>query len=159
MEKLYQNEKALEAYIGTPEKYYWYKVAFSKYDLNGIEKFSWVWSWYSFFFGPLYLLYRKCYVEALVVWIGMAIISSINGFLGFLVSIALGGTLPYLIFKRYKKTIEKVESVEDDFDKQLGLLSSLGGTNKTARNIGIIIYILTMILGMTFTMFFYSMYQ
>lgn len=62
------------------------------------------------------------------------------------------------LFKRYKKTIEKVENVEKNSDKQLNLLSSLGGTNNTARNLGVIIYILTIILGMTFTMFFYSMY-
>ena len=48
--KLYENQEILEAYIGTLDKIEWYKKTFESYNVNGIEKFSWNWSWYSFFF-------------------------------------------------------------------------------------------------------------
>lgn len=78
MEKLYKNEEFLLSYIGDLNKMQWYKKAFEKYDVNGVKNFTWNWSWYSFFFSIWYLVYRKCYKEA----IGVAIVNIILNFGG-----------------------------------------------------------------------------
>ena len=39
MIKLYKKEEVLEAYLGTPDKYDWYKHAFDKYEINMQDAF------------------------------------------------------------------------------------------------------------------------
>lgn len=135
--KLYQNQKAMEAFIGTPEKLSWYLSAFKKYDLNGIEKPCWYWSWAAFFLGPWYLLYRKCYLEGIILLVVSSILGSLEGSLYFLVNIGLGGSLPFVYYKKFKKTAIEVETVEHDFDKQIQMLNELGGVNQPLLYAGI----------------------
>ncbi|MGL5779100.1 MAG: DUF2628 domain-containing protein [Clostridium chrysemydis] len=135
--KLYQNQKAMEAFIGTPEKTSWYLSAFKKYDLNGIEKPCWYWSWAAFFLGPWYLLYRKCYLEGIALLVISAFLSSLEGSLYLIVNIVLGGFLPFVYYKRFKKTALEVENIEPNFDKQIQMLGELGGVNKPLLYIGI----------------------
>lgn len=144
-QKLYEKEEVLEAYLGTPDKYQWYKNAFSKYEVNGIEKIAWNWSWYSFFFSYVYLVYRKCYVEAILLWIFQTIVACTLGIAGIVIMILCGGFLPYLVYKKYKKTAIEVEKIHGDYEKKLETMKELGGVNKFARNIMIGLFILSIL--------------
>ncbi|MGL5950107.1 MAG: DUF2628 domain-containing protein [Cetobacterium sp.] len=137
MEQLFKNEECLKSYIATPDKFDWYKKTFSKYEVNGVEKFEWSWSWWAFWGGFIYLLYRKCYLEAFILAVITIVIDSISPLSGLVFSIVTGGVLPYLVYKKYKNTISKIEQTETRFDKQIGMIKSLGGVNETLRNLGI----------------------
>lgn len=153
MEKLYQDGRALEAYIQTPDKLGWYKMCFSKYDVNGVEKYAWSWSWYAFFFGPIYLAYRKCYLEAVGIWVLTTLFScfiAVGGIVSLAISIAIGGSAPYLVYRRYKKMADQVEMTENNYERQLEMLRELGGVNTIARNIFIVIYGLVVLMGIFF---------
>lgn len=144
-EKLYQKEEVLENYLGTPDKFDWYKRAFDKYEINGVEKFAWNWSWYSFFFGYVYLVYRKCYIEAILLWAAQIIVGCLFGITGVVVMILCGGFLPYLVYKRYKKIAIKVDAIDEDYRKKLETMRELGGSNILARNIMIGLFIISII--------------
>ena len=64
----YEN-KMVEAFVNKPEVTLWYENAFRKYNVNGVEKLSWVWSWWAFFGGIFYLLYRKAYMPAFLLFV------------------------------------------------------------------------------------------
>ena len=134
---LYRNLDIFEAYIGTPDKFEWYKKVFASYDVNGVEKFSWNWSWWSFFFAPIHLAYRKCYLEALVVWL-IQFFFAPTGILGVAFAVGLGVVTPWLIYKRYRRTVDKVEFSGNDEATQIEMVRKLGGVDKVARNITII---------------------
>lgn len=135
-EKLYRSKEAVEAFLATPEKFYWYKNAFQKYDVNGIDNLSWNWSWYAFFFGPLYLVYRKCYIEAILVQLALVVGSVVFPLSSFIFSVIVGGFSPYLIFKKYKKvTTELDKNPNLSFDEKIDSLRRIGGVNRIARNI------------------------
>ncbi|MCI6152309.1 MAG: DUF2628 domain-containing protein [Fusobacterium perfoetens] len=140
-EKLYRNLDILEAYIGTPEKFQWYEKAFDKYDVNGIEKIAWNWSWYAFFSTPIYLLYRKCYIAGIIFWILQFFTNIYYGFTGVILSIILAGIAPMLVFKRYKRVVKQIQEVESNPNLRIEMVRDLGGVNKTARNLGIIFQI------------------
>ncbi|MFR4477795.1 hypothetical protein [Fusobacterium sp.] len=146
--KLYENQEILEAYIGTPDKIEWYKKTFESYNVNGIEKFSWNWSWYSFFFPFVYLTYRKCYLEAFIIWFFQThffmFFSLSFPFFKPIINIIFGFLCPWLVYKKYRKSIKKIERTEKEFEIQIEMAKKLGGVNVIARNIIIIYYIILM---------------
>ena len=133
---LYRNLDAFEAYIGTPEKFEWYKKVFESYNVNGIEKFSWNWSWWSFFFAPIHLIYRKCYIEALIIWLIQVFLIP-TGFISLVFYIGTAVISPLLIYRRYKRTLDKVEYSIDDEATKIDTIRKLGGVDVVARNIAI----------------------
>ena len=133
---LYRNLDAFEAYIGTPEKFEWYKKVFESYNVNGIEKFSWNWSWWSFFFAPTHLIYRKCYIEALIIWLIQVFLIP-TGFISLVFYIGTAVVSPLLIYRRYKRTLDKVEYSIDDKATKIDTIRKLGGVDVVARNIAI----------------------
>ncbi|NME35093.1 MULTISPECIES: DUF2628 domain-containing protein [Fusobacterium] len=152
-EKLYRNLDILEAYIGTPDKFQWYEKAFDKYDVNGIEKIAWNWSWYAFFSTPIYLLYRKCYIEGIILWSLQLFTNLFVGGVGFILSIILAGIAPMFVFKRYKRIVKQIQEAEDNPNLRIEMARDLGGVNKTARNLGIlfqIILLFTLFLSLIF---------
>ena len=145
---LYRNLDAFEAYIGTPEKFEWYKKVFASYNVNGIEKFSWNWSWWSFFFAPTHLIYRKCYLMVAGVWL-VQILLSYFFTAWILFSIVLGFICPWLVYKKYRKTIAEIENAENDFAIQVEMARELGGVNTLVRNIIVALYGVILILFFT----------
>ena len=139
--KLYKNSDVLEAYIGTPDKFEWYKKVFSSYDVNGIEKFSFNWSWWAFLSGPAYLAYRKCYLMAAGVWL-VQILLSYFFTAGILFNVVFGFLCPWLIYKKYRKTIAEIENTENDFSIQVEMARELGGVNTLVRNVLVVLYIM-----------------
>jgi hypothetical protein len=54
-----------------------YKKAFAKYSVYGTDKFAFCWSWASFFFPFLTLLYRKQYLAGLIWFVAQNLINII----------------------------------------------------------------------------------
>jgi len=119
----------LEAFIGKPEKTAWYQLAFSKFNINGLNTMQWVWSWWAFFGGWGFLLYRKQYISAIVLFI-VASIASIIPLGGLIVGIFAGGFSPYLIYKGYKDKKAIIENNISDTDKRIETMRELGGYNQ-----------------------------
>ena len=123
----YENQM-IEAFVNKPDKTFWYQNAFSQYQINGIDNMAWKWSWWAFFSGPLYLLYRKVYLEALVLLV-VETLASFIPFVGLIVAIATGGYAPYLVYKKYKSQKQEIERTITDTQKRLETMRVLGGYN------------------------------
>ena len=133
--------KTIEAYINKEASTDFYQKGFAKYSAAGVDQFAWHWSWWAMFGGVFYLLYRKLYIEALVFFVLFAIIGMIP-FAGLAAWIASGGILPYLVYKRYKKVKNQVETSFANEDEQLYALREVGGYNQWAIWLGVALHVL-----------------
>lgn len=125
------NSKMIEAFVNKPEKTVWYQYAFSQYSVNGVEKMAWVWSWWAFFGSVFYLLYRKAYLSALVLFI-LSIVSSLIPFGGLIVWILTGGLAPYYVYKTYQSKKAEIEATVADEQKRIETMRAIGGYNDWA---------------------------
>jgi hypothetical protein len=150
-------DRLIGAYIGEKESLEktkktldWYKDSFEKGDLSG--GFSWKWSWWAFFGNCFYLLYRKCYLEGISYFLLVYVLGGLmNRFMpniadmaggAFLFIILLsGGLLHNLVYRRYLKSKTIIEDKSLSKEDMLKEMKSLGGTDKRAAIIGIIVYI------------------
>ncbi len=132
------DEQAIDAYINTPKTVEFYKEAFEKYTIAGVDQFKWHWSWWAFGGGVFYLLYRKLYLEAAIYLLVFSILINIPA-LNLLAWIVSGGVLPYLVYRRYKKIKKQVKKNIENPNKQLDVLKELGGVNKWAIWIAVLI--------------------
>jgi len=146
-------DRLISAYIGEKENREktldWYKDSFEKGDLSG--GFSWKWSWWAFLGNWLYLLYRKCYLEGisyflLVHMLGgfiskyMPDLAQMVGAASLFIGLLSGGLLHNLVYRRYLKSKTIIESksvLNEEMEKEM---RSIGGTDKRAVIIGIIVY-------------------
>lgn len=51
----------------------------------------------------------------------------------------MGAVGPYLVYSRYRKVAEEIEIAELSFDKRLNMAKELGGTNKKAAIVVMVI--------------------
>ncbi|MDR2151880.1 MAG: DUF2628 domain-containing protein [Helicobacteraceae bacterium] len=70
------DEKMLEAFVVKPEKMLWYRDLYDRAMRFGKPKLCWKWSWWAFFGGLFFPLYRKAYLAALGVY-GINVLLSI----------------------------------------------------------------------------------
>ncbi len=126
-ESQYDNQM-IEAFVNDPEKTSWYIESFKKYQINGIDKMTWNWSWWAFFGGVFFLLYRKAYMAALGLFLLMMILSSVP-IISFIISIMAGGLSTYFIYKTYKDKKTEIENTISDNQKQLDTMRVIGGFN------------------------------
>lgn len=124
------DKKMLCAFIGKPNKVMWYKQAFAKYNKNGVQDFAWNWSWYAFFFGFWYLLYRKVYGWSAIFILIYMFFGTIGGLYGLLINIVLGGTLPYFVYQKYYTKKKEIEAIINDENLRIETMSKIGGTNE-----------------------------
>ncbi|MEA2029462.1 MAG: hypothetical protein U9N49_10870 [Campylobacterota bacterium] len=61
------HQEAVKYYIATPATTNFYLEAFKKYREK--QEFQFVWSWWAFFFGIAFYIYRRLYLEAFVAFI------------------------------------------------------------------------------------------
>jgi len=127
-EKDYENAM-IEAFINKPEKTLWYQNAFSKFNINGIDSMKWVWSWWAFFGGWAFLLYRKQYIPALILFV-LSLLTKIIPFGGLLLAVLAGGFSPYFIYKGYKKKKAEIEEMIEDPQKRIETMQAVGGYNQ-----------------------------
>ena len=123
--------KMLEAFVGkpeSPEKGLWYANAFGKYDINGVDVIKWNWSWWAFFGGIWFLLYRKAYAAAGGLLL-ISIIASFIPFSGIVISILAGGFSSYFIYKIYKTKKLEIEATHMDEEQRIEMMKVVGGYN------------------------------
>ena len=134
------DNKMVEAFIDKPEKLAWYKNAFERYSVNGVAKMTWVWSWWAFFGGLFYLLYRKAYMPAIWLLV-LFIVASFIPFAGFILWILTGGFAPYFVYKTYLERKAEVESAIQDEPKRIETMRILGGCNDWAIWLAVLIHL------------------
>jgi len=120
------DDAMLEAFVQKPEKFAWYKKTFAKFNKNGVESFTWSWSWWAFFVTFWFLLYRKSYLAALG-FFGAAMVFSFLPLGTLIFMIIAGGTAPYFVYKTYTEMLRKVEEASTDTEKRLETMRMLGG--------------------------------
>ena len=148
----YEN-KMLAAYIGKPDKVLWYQNAFSSYNLNGMDKFTLNWSWWAFFGGWIFLLYRKAYLAALVFFVlelpSLLYFYSSSDYSIVLYSvlwlapaIASGGTGAFLVYTNYKKAKSRIEERIKDNQTRYETMKEIGGVHYFALWLIIPLYLI-----------------
>lgn len=120
------NKEMIGAYVAKPEKTFWYQNSFSKFNINGVDSMKWNWSWWAFFGGAAFLLYRKQYIPALVLFIASIVLSFIP-FVPLIISILAGGYSTYFVYKGYKSKLTEVESNISDNETRLETMKQIGG--------------------------------
>lgn len=111
------------------------------------------WNWASFLFGPMWLAYRKMYVE-MVIYFGIITLSTLfevltdaSSFiyvLDRLVWILAGVYGNKIYYRKAKKTIEEIMFLHKDKEARLLLISKKGGTSvwsMVAVGIGIVVLV------------------
>ncbi len=142
MNNLEYENSIIEAYIGTPNKFDWYKKAFKEFDKSK-EKISWYWNSWAMVGGFWYFLYRKQMKVALIVLFITIILGSILSLQLFVAlylafAIAMGGFGTYLIYAQYRKQREEMEAMfKDDKLKSIGVMRIVAGVNRVALYAGI----------------------
>jgi len=126
-EQEYENAM-IDAFINKPEKTMWYQLAFSKFNINGIDSMKWVWSWWAFFGGWAFLLYRKQYIPALVLFI-ISIFAGVIPFGGLLLAVLAGGFSTYFVYKGYKHKKAEIEANIEDINERVETMRAVGGYN------------------------------
>ena len=131
----------VEAFVNKPEVTQWYKNAFSRYSVNGVEKMAWVWSWWAFFGGIFYLLYRKAYMAAFGLFV-LTIVSFAIPFGGLIVWILTGGLAPYFVYKTYQSKKAEIEAAIDDEPKRIETMRVVGGYNDWAIWLAVALHVI-----------------
>jgi len=123
------DDAMIEAFVNKPEKTLWYKMAFAKYNINGVNNIKWNWSWWAFFGGWAFLLYRKQYLASAMLFI-LTMIASFIPFFGLFLAILVGGFGTYIIYQGYiKKRIEIEENISD-MQERIDTMKQIGGYNQ-----------------------------
>jgi len=120
------NHKMIDAFIGKPEKTSWYEMSFSKFNINGVDSMKWNWSWWGFAGGFLFLLYRKQYLAAFVVFFASMTFGMIP-FMGIFIAIAVGGYGTFFVYKGYKKKLAEIENSIEDEELRVQTMAEVGG--------------------------------
>jgi len=126
-----------EAYIGTPEKFDWYRKAFEYFDKRE-GKLSWYWNNWAFFGGFWYFLYRKQMKMAMIVLftlLVMAVIVPIHILIVLFVvlSILIGGFGSYYIYSSYQEKKREIEMIVPEKEKRIIVMKNqVGGVNRWA---------------------------
>lgn len=139
--------KMLEAFVGkpdAPEKGLWYANAFAKYNMNGVDQMAWNWSWWAFFGGIWFLLYRKAYAAAGGLFL-ISLASAFIPFAGLIVWILSGGYSTYFVYKVYKTKKFEIEAAQQNESDRIATMSLLGGYNQWALVVAIILNVLVFI--------------
>ncbi len=116
----------IEAFVDKPSEVEWYKNAFSKFNVNGVDTLKWHWSWWAFGGGFLYLLYRKAYLPALILFI-LSISLGMIPFASFALMILSGGLAPYFVYKRFKTKLKEIEENVADEQTRIETMREVGG--------------------------------
>lgn len=129
-------DNMIEAFVNKPtepETILWYQNAFKKFNVNGIDTFAWHWSWWAFFGGFLFLLYRKAYLPALGLFLLQMVLAAIPipfvSIISLILWVLTGGYSTYFVYKSYSDIKKKIEAVASTEDERIHLMRQLGGYN------------------------------
>jgi len=142
-------DNMIEAFVNKPtepQTILWYQNAFKKFNLNGIDSITWHWSWWGFFGGFLFLLYRKAYLAALGLFVIQIIFNFIPiPFISIILMILTGGFATYFIYQAYSDIKNKIEVVASKEEERIHLMRQLGGYNNWVIWIYGFFFLLTML--------------
>lgn len=138
-------QRLLEAYIQKPEKMSFYQKGMDKMQQAGVFGFRWHWSWWAFFFGWAFLLYRKAYLPALGAFFFAFILSFIPLFGILIAMIILGGSSSYFILKRFHDLKSTLRGSEEE---KIKALYSFGGFHTWVIWATVIIYSLIILISL-----------
>jgi len=116
----------IEAFVDKPSATLWYQNAFSKFSIHGVDKLTWHWSWWAFGGGAAFLLYRKQYMAALILFTGSMILGMIP-FVSIILMILAGGYSPYFVYKGFKRKLTEIEATVDTNEKRIETMREVGG--------------------------------
>jgi len=159
LETMDYEDKMLFAFVNKPEKFFWYKKTFAKFSINNVDKVSWAWSWWAFFFGWIFLLYRKSYKYALFIFLIHAVLDSLGSFTNstgiaqLLFNIACGGLLPYLLFIKFKEDKERIEKVITNEQERIDTMAKIAGKNDWVITAALVLFIFLCAIGFSITFF------
>lgn len=139
--------KMLEAFVAKPdkpEKGLWYANAFSKYDVNGVDAMRWNWSWWAFFGGIWFLIYRKAYAAAGGLFL-ISIAAAFIPFAGLVIWVLSGGYSTYFVYKTYKAKKLQIEAAEGDENRRIEMMQELGGYNQWVVVLAIVLNVLVLV--------------
>jgi len=142
--KIDYDEKMLEAFTGKPDKVQWYKRAFMKYDNDGVEAMRWNWSWWAFIGNFWFLLYRKAYMAAFLLFIIMHV-ALYFPVVSFLIAIAAGGLSTYFIYKIYKRSKFEIEVEQIDDHQRISTMRRIGEYHQWVIYLAVVYYILVIL--------------
>ncbi len=116
----------LAAFVQKEDKIPFYQRALDKMMVTGEPNLKWTWSWWSFFGGWAFLLYRKSYLPAL----GFFLLSMTLGMLfplNLILMIILGGIGPYFVIKRYYRLKSEIEGHHSEAYARVQAMKAVGG--------------------------------
>jgi len=137
----------VEAFVGkpdAPDKGLWYANAFTKYNVNGVDKMVWNWSWWAFFGGIWFLLYRKAYAAAGGLFL-ISLASAFIPFAGLIIWVLTGGFSTYFVYKVYKTKKLEIEANEESDDQRIHMMQLLGGYNQWVIILAVILNVVAFI--------------
>ena len=146
-EESHYEAEMLEAFVGKPDepdRGLWYANAFSKYEANGAQKMTWLWSWWAFGGGIWFLLYRKAYAAAGTLLL-LSIASNFIPLGGVVIWILSGGYGMYFVYKVYKTKKLEIEAAEQDEHRRIEMMAELGGYNQWALVIAVALNVIVII--------------
>jgi len=120
------DEAMLTAFVQKPNKMPFYKQALQKMTITGKPNLKWTWSWWGFFGGWAFLLYRKAYLPA-VAFFFASIISMAIPLAPLILMIILGGVAPYFVVKRYDRLKSEIEGNIEDSNLRIEAMKQVGG--------------------------------
>ena len=133
--------KMTQAYIQKPEVQQWYAHAFKKFNINGVDSMKWNWSWWAFFGNVFFLLYRKAYLAAGILF-ALDLMVGFIPFGGLILWTLSGGYSSFYVYKAYKQKKLEIEHAIEEEDKRIHTMSLVGGSNEWAVWIGVILSVL-----------------
>ena len=123
-------ERMLAAFVQKPEKMGYYRMAWGRFHVNGIFRFTWCWSWWGFFGTWAYLLYRKAYLAAVVTFGAGLLFGSFPFFGSLIFAVIMGGIGPYFIMRRYRDVKEEIEATVEDEATRIETMEQMGGYHR-----------------------------
>jgi len=119
-------DEEYSSFIGKNASYYLMK--FKSFGAGGFDSFKATWHWPAFFFTFPWLIYRKLYLWALLVFILGCI-----PFVGIIVMIVFGMSANYIYYKHTKKKIAEIKYLHPTSDTQRHVeYARAGGVNAVA---------------------------
>jgi hypothetical protein len=137
VKKAVYEKEIFEAFIGTPEKYDWYRKAFDYFESRD-GKMSWYWNNWAFLGGFWYFLYRKQMKMALIVLFVVLVLGAVIPMqmlapLVLVLGVLIGGFGTYFIYKLYLEKREEIEAILPEDEKRIIVMQTqVGGINRWA---------------------------
>ena len=120
----------IRAFVGTNSEYY--VQNFAKFTVAGTENFTMTWNWSTFFFTFFWMLYRKMYIQAAIVFV-IFWLPGIN----IILHIVAGIVGNYLYYKHAKDKIVEIRAIQTT-QNFYQVLQNVGGVHGWVIPVGVV---------------------